>query len=123
MNNYYSKMELCVGEPTFYKLYKKMFDKPHEADQCVAWCLMRLYKLEDDQNSADMMMIYSNEVGHGLGLELLNRIKNDFVVIRTQWDASTKQGREVCLKAGFVREKDLLVYRKPQRTDDGKSQG
>ena len=113
MNGYYVKREMCLGDPVFYSLYRKLFEHNNQADPRSAWCLMREYSLkEPGKKDADLMMIYANEKGYGLGLELLNRIKNDYEIIRTQWDGSTVQGRELCLKAGFIREENLLTWRK-----------
>ncbi len=113
MNGFYVKDAVCAGEPVFKKLYHKLFEHQNEADPCVAWALMREYLLKDDINmEADLMYIYTDVHGEGLGLELLNRIKDCYVAIRTQWSASTKQGRELCLKAGFVRDGDILIYKR-----------
>ena len=115
MNSLYMKETDCVGLPRFYKLYRKVFDKTNTADPCVAWALMSIYypKPESDfYNNADLMYIYCHEPGSGYGLELLKRIQQIFPVIRTSWSGSTKWGRELCLKAGFVKEDDILTWRK-----------
>jgi hypothetical protein len=110
---HYVKSEVCVGEPIFKKLYRKLFKHNNIIDPCVAWALMREYLLKDGvSKEADLMYIYTNENGQGNGLKLLNMIKDEYVAIRTQWSGSTKAGRESCLSAGFIREPgtDLLVY-------------
>ena len=115
MNNVYLKEEDCLGLPRFYKLYRKIFEHNNNADPCVAWALMRIYypKPESDlYMNADLMYIYTHEPGSGYGLELLQRIQQIFPVIRTSVSGSTKRGSKLCLKAGFVKEEDILIWRK-----------
>lgn len=106
MSETYVKQSECIGEPKFYIIYKKVFKKAHQADKAMAWVLMRDY----GNNEADLMMVYSHEKG-GYAFELMEYMKTIFHTIRTEWEASTKEGREFCGKCGFEREADLLVYR------------
>ena len=122
MNNLYLKQEDCIGLPQFYKLYRKVFEHANGADPCVAWALMRIYYPKKDSDfymNADLMMIYTHEPGSGYGLELMRRLQTQFPVIRTSWSGSTKEGRALCLKADFVREEDMLIWKKEK---DGPSE-
>lgn len=119
MNNLYVKQEPCLGDPIFFKLYRKLFEHNNGADPCVAWALMRVYYPNPESplyNNADLLYIYNHEPGSGYGLELLKRVQQVFPVIRTSWSGSTKEGRELCLKAGFVKEEDILIWKK-EKTD------
>lgn len=133
MNGLYVKQENCVGNPIFYKLYRKLFRHSNEIDPCVSWALMREYATKGGlseegfplpiYSEADLMMIYTHEKGQGLGLELLKRLQDRYLIIRTSWSGSTKEGRELCLKAGFVREGDLLIWRKNEKHEDDAKAG
>lgn len=152
MKNLYLKESDCIGHPRFYKLYQKMFKKSKESDRCVAFALMREYskwaKMQAiyqncidlqikvpqevgdyiDQNpfgpkdEADLMFIYTHEDSKGYGMELLEHLKRVFKIIRTSYDGSTKAGRKLCIKAGFKKMGDIIIWERRERNGVNQSE-
>ena len=81
-----------------------------DGDKVLAFAKFIVY----DEDVATLWYIQSNEKGSGarlleLALDYLKE-RYDITKVYTDWKASTKGGREVCLKCGFKRKQHLLVW-------------
>ena len=110
MGERYIQKKVCIGEPFFWELRSRLFKNRNKVDKCMAWALMREYSLVE----ADLMMIYASEEHGGFATELMRGLQMIYKVIRTSWDASTKEGRKLCLRTDFKHEGELLVWKQEE---------
>jgi len=55
--------------------------------------------------------------GKGYATQVINKLKEHCNRLLTQWDASSEEGRKVCLKNGMVKEGNLLVWEKSNENE------
>lgn len=113
IKNTYVSEETSFGLPVTFCLKQKVFRKDNRADRLVAWALGMRTPI-----GVTIVFIYVMEKyrGKGYGERLVEGIKKTADSVITDYKASTRGGRRICINAGLRRVRhdggEYLVWNK-----------
>lgn len=122
------KMDIVTdkkGNPTFDKENNPIYAMKEEP---AAWAVIQQHKqsssISKDSYFYHAILIWFQVLPSyrkmGLGMEMLRALQQRNVTVTTEWYASTEEGRACCLKAGFVRQGNILVWARKSKTNNKK---